>query len=38
LRWVFFGVGLIVIMLLRPQGLFAPAQRTRQKSAVSAKG
>jgi len=38
LRWVFFGVGLIVIMLLRPQGLFAPAQRTRQKPAVSAKG
>ncbi len=38
LRWVFFGVGLIVIMLLRPQGLFAPAQRARPKSAVSVKG
>jgi len=38
LRWVFFGVGLIVIMLLRPQGLFAPAQRTStHKSAVSVK-
>jgi branched-chain amino acid transport system permease protein len=34
LRWVFFGVGLIVIMLLRPQGLFAPAQRARPKPAV----
>ncbi|GIK62283.1 MAG: ABC transporter ATP-binding protein [Chloroflexota bacterium] len=24
LRWVFFGIGLIVIMIFRPQGLFPP--------------
>jgi branched-chain amino acid transport system permease protein len=30
LRWVFFGIGLIVIMIFRPQGLFPPRTRTRK--------
>jgi branched-chain amino acid transport system permease protein len=35
LRWVFFGVGLIFIMIFRPQGLF-PRQSTAPKAKASA--
>jgi branched-chain amino acid transport system permease protein len=29
LRWVFFGIGLIAIMIFRPQGLFPPREAAR---------
>jgi branched-chain amino acid transport system permease protein len=34
LRWVFFGIGLIAIMIFRPQGLFPPQSEGRQMKAV----
>lgn len=34
LRWVFFGVGLVAIMILRPQGLF-PVRERRQPLKVA---
>lgn len=32
LRWVFFGAGLIIIMVFRPQGLFAPRPAERKEA------
>jgi branched-chain amino acid transport system permease protein len=36
LRWVFFGIGLIVIMLVRPQGLFGNLGNKKQKQGKAA--
>jgi branched-chain amino acid transport system permease protein len=36
LRWVFFGFGLVIIMLFRPQGLF-PVRSYRRKGNGSSK-
>jgi branched-chain amino acid transport system permease protein len=35
LRWVFFGIGLLLIMLFRPQGLFPVNQRGRTPVVLS---
>jgi branched-chain amino acid transport system permease protein len=38
LRWVFFGIGLIAIMIFRPQGLFPPPSEGRQIKAEESEG
>lgn len=35
MRWIFFGIGLIIIMIFRPQGLF-PVQNSAQRKEVPA--